>query len=262
MKLSFVTQLLICILLFAISTAAYAAEAAAQASVENSTEVSTVNLVLLRQQQIASQIKLQDPVWLKTSEGDWLALYREDETGKKLGTVLLIPDKGLESSQPGIISFLAKSLTRKGWSTLTISLPSETADSDALSQSILSASFKHLKQLKSGDIFLLLQGDQQNIFNRLPQITKGAVLLNLLADNKTKLPEAFKTSPIPLLDIIATRDRNMIKTAWQRRKNLAHSSQLPYRQLVFNGMNQKFSGMEQNLSRVISAWLNKNYEEE
>jgi hypothetical protein len=36
---------------------------------------------------------------------------------------------------------------------------------------------------------------------------------------------------------------------------------LKYRQLVFEGVNREFSGVEKGISRTISAWLKKQTEE-
>ncbi len=220
---------------------------------------------LKRQQQLALELEAQqssqDVIWLKTAGDASLALYRQDETGKRLGSLILVPDLGSEVGQSSLINYLAKSLTSKGWSTLSIAMPSQQTDTPTKDTALIAAAITSAQSQQNGDIYLVMLGRHQQTFNNLPETTKGLVLINLPTDKKSKLPSLLSTSTIPVLDIIATRDHFMKKASFQRRKNLAKSSNLKYRQLVFEGVNREFSGVEKGISRTISAWLKKQTEE-
>jgi len=224
-----------------------------------------VNPVLRRQQQLAERLKRKDPIWLKTPTQQRLALYHQDQTGKRLGTVILVADVGLQVGQPGLVSTLAKALPASGWSTLSITLPlpinheQQSTSPTTASIELLAAAIDTAQKTQPGDIYILFHGDHLNRFNQLSDsTTKGLILINLPATNKSELPTYLDSGNIAILDIVASRDRLMQNQAWQRRKNLAKSKQLPYRQLVFAGINKNFPSMENNLARIISAWLTHN----
>ncbi len=228
----------------------------------SNTETTLRDMELIRQQQIAQLLNQQDPVWLKNSKQDWLAVYHQDETGKRLGTIILITDIGLQVTQPGLITTLAKKLPSKGWSTMSLSLPLNRTDQNQANNAkeLLTAAIEKGLQTQPGDFYIVLQGNHQSLFEALPETVKGLVLINLPMSRKSNLPAALDTATIPILDIVATRDRLMNNKAWQRRKNLAVSKNLPYRQLVYDGIDKNFSGVENSLVRVVSAWLAKQNE--
>jgi len=230
------------------------------------TETPTINPILKKQQQLVSQLEAkqseQDAVWLKTTQGESLALFRQDETGQRLGTVILIPDLGAEVGQPGLINYLAKSLTTKGWSTLNIAITDSQNSADSKGSELITAAINSAQSQQNGDIYLILLGRHQATYSNLPQTTKGLILINLPTNRNTNLPDLLTSSTVPMLDIIGTRDHFMKKPSWIRRKNLAKSANLEYRQLVFEGVDREFSGIEKSLSRVISAWLKKQGDEE
>jgi len=68
-----------------------------------------------------------DQLMLKVEGAEVVSLYRDGQSGRLDGGVILLHDRGTHADWPGVIQTLRRELPRYGWSTLSIELPAAGA---------------------------------------------------------------------------------------------------------------------------------------
>jgi hypothetical protein len=72
---------------------------------------------------IAKQLTEEETKWLKVGESEFLGVFKSDNSGKTLGSILILPSPNSAPNSPGALNYLSNELSENGWNTLAISLP-------------------------------------------------------------------------------------------------------------------------------------------
>ena len=176
---------------------------------------------------------------LMTAEGEAFAIYLPDSSGKRLGAVVLLHDHHKHLLDPPFDD-LRRGLSRHGWDTLTIQLPTRRADENPLnwldrSKDHLNAAQDYLEGQESGPKVLLAQGSgallaTDWLFNATRDKVLGLIALSMdgSANEEPRLdgPRQLAKVNVPVLDIYATHDSPLVRLTAARR---AREAQRPPR---------------------------------
>ncbi|MFT5521501.1 MAG: hypothetical protein ACI9IA_002102 [Enterobacterales bacterium] len=72
---------------------------------------------------IAKQLTEGETKWLKVGKSEFLGIFKSDNSGKALGSILILPSPNSSPNTPGALNYLSNELSESGWHTLAISLP-------------------------------------------------------------------------------------------------------------------------------------------
>lgn len=75
---------------------------------------------------LKAQYPPEDLKKLQASSGEFTALWREDQSGKAFGAILIVPTDGQTANWPHTIDVLRTELPKGGWSTLSIDVRATT----------------------------------------------------------------------------------------------------------------------------------------
>ncbi len=232
------------------------------------------SIQLKRQQILATEIKQHEVIWLDTSIGKWLSLYHQDETGKRKGILIIVPDDHLGITQSATLDKLSLTAPQTGWSSWIIAMPHQqtnatikTAQKDKakrqeayakLKIEILQQAIKQVPTKDKTSIFVLLHGNNFQLFNKsILDNIHGVILLNLIDIKEQRLANLFSKLTLPILEIAGNKINQLPLEVLKHRKNVARSSDINYRQIIYPTADLNFSHLELILSRTITAWLNK-----
>jgi len=210
----------------------------------------TINIKL--EQKIAEALPEEQRIWLTLAEKKWLAIYRPLTTTGPFGTLVQLPEAGQLASQNKVLHQLSLSLIKKGWRSLSLTSPFK----ENITNKLVISAIAKAKEKLNGQIYLLLYGSN-NEWLKLSHLNSinGLILLNATFKD-TKNLQLLAQARKPILDIVGSRDRAISTSQLEHRKAMLKASGAPYRQLIFNGVDRNFKGLNPSLTRNISGWLN------
>lgn len=215
---------------------------------------------------------------IQLGEGELISLWHEEETPRKLGSVLLLPDWGNYPSSPEIIDPLRLELPKVGWETIAIVPPQSEQSSNLLLAE--QPDDEGTKSYKEG-LVLMLQAIEQAKSEQfgfqlvIAQGVMAAWILEVYQDGSYPLPDALiligsylpqpqrnkaiaqqiANLPRPVLDIFFTHNNNWVQSGAEPRRIAANKQQkLDYRQIQIDG-ERYWAETGTRTSKLIYGWL-------
>lgn len=228
-------------------------------------------------EQILSSLMLGQEVELQAGGVKFLALYAAPETKPVKGAVILIHGRGAHPAWPDVIEPLRVQLSELGWHTLSLQmpvLPNEAEDKD-----YVPLMPEVPLRIQTGVDYLKAKGIRKII---LSGHSTGATMASYyLATSRDPAVKAFviisggpgvpddvrmdsvrnftKIKNVKILDLCGGEDRKHVLTTIARRQELARQYQAnQYRIMKLRGADHFYRGKEDQLAKVIAAWLDKN----
>lgn len=208
---------------------------------------------------------------LQAAGGEFVALYRAHATPESRGAVLLLHDLGDNADSNRVVRPLRTGLPAGGWHTLSLQLPTVPSSAgtaawlarEAAIRERLQAGMAWLESRKVLNQAIVGVGDSGAIALRYaaagPPDTLQAVLLigsAAGADPDDADLEALAATDLPVLDLIAERDRDPVLAAAALRRRVARNKSLQgYRQIVIAGASPDFAALADSLVARVRAWL-------
>jgi pimeloyl-ACP methyl ester carboxylesterase len=215
-----------------------------------------------------------EAVWLEAGNSRFLALYTPSDAKLSLGGALILHDLGTHADWAEVIQPLRKHLTKHGWNSLALQLPTTDIKPDA-------ASRLGLMELASPRIQSAIDYFDPQQHPNLVVVGHGlgaAMALHHLAKQPDKRVNAIAiiglsidpdkaSDPVsqaigqietPILDLYGSRDLPaVLATAAKRRQIASANGREGYRQERINGADHFFTGMQSSLQQRIHAWLKR-----
>ncbi|MEW8029298.1 MAG: DUF3530 family protein [Candidatus Thiodiazotropha sp.] len=211
------------------------------------------------------------PVWLETESVRFLAIHRETSAVNRLGGAILLHDSGSHADWHEVINPLRRYLAERGWDTLSLQTPITDDPSDPvivkslidLSLPRIRAAIDYLTERQVGETVLIGHGLGARMamnFVTQPGSEIGATVaigVTMFADDEEDpVFLAIKGAETAILDLYGSRDLpSVIDSAPQRRATAVRNGRDRYRQVEVSGADHFFSGIQEELSNRVAAWL-------
>lgn len=227
-------------------------------------------------QRLTSRAVADEVIYLTTSGSEFIGLYNSTRNDKASGTVILAHGIGGHPDWPDVISPLRTQLTRFGWSTFAIQMPTLPVDEPITrygrtlitAQQRLKAAVEYLHAWGIEDIVLLGYGFGASQIASYLASEQDTERLNIKAFISISMPaqritrprlDIFKTISninIPILDIYAEHDLAELKIAADDRRLAARKSHSRgFRKIELQGADNHYLGTEEALLEQIQEWL-------
>ncbi|HFE38355.1 MAG TPA: DUF3530 family protein [Gammaproteobacteria bacterium] len=245
-------------------------------------------------QLLQNSVDAENIVWLNAGLPlKTLGLFQKAQ-GKRLGTVIILPDLNQHPDWPQITHPLRIKLSNYGWDTLSIQMPiKETNASLSQLENIyqiaaarITAAMAYLRKKRAENIIVLALRHSANIAirylaeNLTTREIRAIISISAFDSSWINSSPLLQKITIPFLDIIAQNDQPAVLRAAPKRLVSAHFSGLKqrspprtsrsakvnqlaknktgnlfYRQVVINGANPQFSNPPSTLIKTIRGWL-------
>ncbi len=233
---------------------------------------------LLREQRIAEQIEeailVGEPLYLNADGLEFLAIHTESNLSSVRGGAIILHGHGANPNWTDVVQPLRSGLPDGGWETLSLQLPVPAADApDGAVEALIPEA---LPRIRAG-VAYFQQRDIRNIVlvghslgarmgahylaaNPSREIRAfvavGMSVPGPSADDKTLV--AVQNIKIPVFDIYGSRDIDpVLHTADRRAAAARRGGNREYRQLEVPGADHFFSGMGDELTARVRAWLTR-----
>jgi len=182
------------------------------------------------------------------------ALLRPAYPPKK-GAVILLHDEHQHADWPLVISPLRKTLPKYGWTTLSLMIPPQNADTDMLLNQVKSA-LAYCDQNKLTRIVLLIYGRVGKQIQPVLALTskaKSSALILISVAWEDKLDDI---QHIPVMDLVGSKDfLPVLRAAKHRRQWMLRHGIRRYRQTLLAGADHEYAGNQHNVIRQVRGWL-------
>jgi hypothetical protein len=213
-------------------------------------------------------------IWLEAGEVRFLAIYSPSTAKNSLGGALVLHDWGTHADWNEVIRPLRLHLSKQGWDTLSLQLPTTEIRPDTRTEQHLleqaspriQAAIDHLSTQQQHGLVLIGHGlgaamilhhnaKQQN--RRIKAI--ASIGLSIPSDDEmSPAAQAIAQLQTPMLDLYGSRDlAPVIKSAALRHRIASINGREDYRQERVNGADHFFSGLQTSLTHRIHAWLKR-----
>ncbi len=215
-----------------------------------------------------------DVIWLESSGGRFPALYTASTKGLVKGGVLLVHDVAAHPDWPGVVHPLRSRLPDFGWHTLAMRAPAARySQSHLLVRGALEeggeqigAGLAHFKQQDVPNVVLLGYGwgavvAARYLADNPDSDVTAAVLISPVVPGGARLPLVswLEKITLPVFDVFGSRDLAMAKKdAPTRRRAGRGRDGVPYRQIMIDGADHAYSGLEDVLIKRVRGWLEVN----
>jgi len=225
--------------------------------------------------QIVDNLVVGDVAWLEIGDKKILGIYTEQTMDKPKGGVILMHGLGVHPDWNDVISPLRQDLPEHGWSTLSIQMPILGNDAGLkeyvpLMKEVperINAAVKYLNSQGISNIALLghstgatmgayyLAKDTVNAKKIRALIAIGTVAQKE-ADPEMDTLSFLEKIKIPVLDLYGSQDLEIVLETQDLRKAAAKRAKNKlYRQVKVMGANHFFTGLNDDLVRLIYSWL-------
>jgi pimeloyl-ACP methyl ester carboxylesterase len=222
---------------------------------------------------LAAKLSEGNPIWLEADSARFLGIFKKTPAAKHLGAAILLHDNGTHADWHEVINPLRRHLAERGWDTLSIQTPIDDAPSDpvsveallASSQPRIQAAVDFLTERKVDRIVLIGHGMgarmAMHFVTQSPDKIRGVVAIGMVMnpeDDQDPVSLAIEKSEIPILDLYGSRDHlEVVDTAPLRRAIALRNDRNRYRLVEVTGADHFFTGIQEELSHRVAAWLNK-----
>ena len=231
------------------------------------------------EQRVAEQL-LSGPaagevIRLRSAGGEYIALYTGYSTPQPQGAVVLVHGMGAHPDWPEVVGPLRKALPALGWATLSLQMPILPADGAIADYGLtvddagqrIRAAVQHLHDWSFLNIVVIGHSFgaatlAYTLADREMNNIKAFVGISMQAQQflspRLKLLKRLESISIPVLDIYGSRDiLEVRREAHDRRLAAQKNGNSAYRQMVIEGADHYFTGMNEVLIKRIQGWLMK-----
>jgi hypothetical protein len=219
--------------------------------------------------------KFGEAITLQQDGKPFGAIYTEQTTGKPKGALLIVPDLNRAADAPGVVTALATSVPRSGWSSLTLELPSVPADGSrsAYGKDIeaatkrVAAGLEFLRSKQAAAIVVLGHGLGATVNAVLLAQGSAKRVVGLVAvgwdlgDDLLPPLNALTTLEklkLPVLDIFGGRDFESVRAQAERRGVAVRKGQPDgYLRVEVRDANHEFKGLELFLVNRVRGWMER-----
>jgi pimeloyl-ACP methyl ester carboxylesterase len=213
-----------------------------------------------------------EAVWLNAGGDHFPAFYHQPLQETAQGAALILHGMGAHADWPEVISPLRLNLPAGGWATLSLQLPvlepgrPLNAYGNTVSRAAdrIRAAVKHLRDRNTTNIVIIGHGFGANTGAHF--LAEGGAGIQAfigigMQDYDFLYPRqewsAFLARiKIPILDILGSRDSSeVLQMAADRLREAEKRNPQPYQQIVIDGADRYFAGLEQILIARILDWL-------
>lgn len=224
--------------------------------------------------QIVDGLVVGDAEWLKAGGREFLAIYAEQTGREAKGAVILLHGIGVHPDWPDVIHPLRVELPEHGWSTLSLQMPVLPNDAGIKDYPPL---FDEVPaRIDAGVAFLrargirniVLVGHSLGALMGAYYLSRGGapairafVAIGIGGygkDPRTDTPALLEKIRIPVLDLFGGRDLEHVRrTAKARTAAARRADNRGYRQVVVEGADHFFRGLEDDLVKRVWGWLER-----
>ena len=227
------------------------------------------------EEQIVPSLLVGEAVTLKADGTDFLGLYAENSNDKAFGGLLIVHGIGVHPAWPDIIDPLRMQLPEHGWHTLSIQMPilaneAEGKDYVPLMDEVpsrIQAGVDFLKGKGINNIVIVAHslGTAMSGFylaGKPDPAVRGYIAISMPQfsfDKRFDNTQHMAAIKIPLLDIYGSLDLDsVVNTAKARAMAAGKVGNKQFSQDKIDGANHFFSGMQEDLVKLVRGWLLKN----
>ncbi|MFQ5660008.1 MAG: DUF3530 family protein [Gammaproteobacteria bacterium] len=226
---------------------------------------------------LSQRLDQRELIQLNGGGRQFLGLYHEQTTEKAQGAAIIVHSMGEHPDWPEVIAPLRKKLPDLGWTTLSLQmpvLPPGTALADygkTLGEGgrRIQSAIQYLKGRKFLNIviigysfgaavvadFLAASGNRYNNVKAFVGISMQA---QEFLNPRLKLLARLENIALPVLDIYGSRDfDNVLRQVDDRRLAGRRKGGRDYQQIMIEGADHYFTGLDEFLVRHIRGWLDK-----
>lgn len=227
------------------------------------------------QEQIVPSLLVGEAETLKADGTEFLGLYAENSNDKALGGLLIVHGIGVHPAWPDIIDPLRMQLPEHGWHTLSIQMPILANEAEA--KDYVPLMDEAPLRIQAGVDFLKGKGINNIVIvahslgtamsgyylaSKPDPAVRGYIAISMpqfsfdKRFNNTLHMAAIK---IPVLDIYGSQDLDSVLSAAKARASAANKAgNKKFDQDKVDGANHFFSGMQDDLVKLVRGWLLKN----
>lgn len=230
---------------------------------------------LSREQRISEGLEAMisegKPVWLEADSVRFLGIHRQTSASRRLGGVILLHDNSTHADWHEVINPLRRHLTERGWDTLSIQIPITDDPSDpATVRALLASSLPRIKAAidfhatQQIDALALIGHGMgarmaMNFISQAGNKIAATVVIGVpmnTDDDQDPVFLAIKEANIPILDLYGSRDHAVVVDSAPFRRAIAvRNGRDRYRLEEIAGADHFFSGIQEELSNRVAAWL-------
>ncbi len=226
-------------------------------------------------QQLAEEQASADAYWLKSGSAQFLALYRQQQGRQVRGAVILLHGMGAHPNWPDVIKPLREALPELGWATLSLQMPvlspaEPVADyGRSLDEATrrIESGIKQLKDWNYSNIVIIgysfggalaANALSSKDFSDISAFVAISIQAQAFLNPRLKLLKSLEGLKLPVLDIYGSRDMLEISDAVHDRRLAARKgSNDAYQQMIIEGADHYYTGVEDVLIKRIQGWLQK-----
>jgi len=215
-----------------------------------------------------------EAVWLTAGSDRFPGIYSQQLSEKAQGAALILHGMGEHPDWPEVIAPLRLQLPEHGWATLSILLPvlesgeplSAYGETITRASSRIGAAVRYLRDKKFLNIVIIGQsfGATAGAYYLAGSGTGIQAFVGISMQDydflqpRLDLNNTLSHIDIPILDLYGGRDYNeVLRLAEQRRLEAKKLNRRQYQQIVIDGADHNFAGLENVMIRRIRGWLDK-----
>lgn len=234
-----------------------------------------------REQALAQQIEsgldasgLTEAVRIAAAGTEFLGLFHPAGGREKRGAAVILPDVDRHPDWPTVVRPMRLGLPAGGWATLSVQLPllapgtERAAFGDSIEAGVerARAAVEYLRGREHTPVVLIGHGLGAIVALRC---ATGADACGAAAVALVSVPEGSVLDPpaevaawlqalhLPVLDVYGSRDLDAVVRGGPRRTAAGGAGGAPFRQLIVDGADHEFSGIDDLLVRYLRGWLDQ-----
>lgn len=222
--------------------------------------------------QIVDALVVGNAQWLETGGQKFLGIYTQDQSGNPKGSAIILHGIGVHPDWPDVVYPLRSELPNYGWATLSIQMP--ILPNEATLKDYIPLLKEAAPRIQAAQAFLKTQSDGPIVIiahslggsmatAALKEIgvdgVRGLVVIGMSSsdlDPQLNTTAEIAMLAVPIYDLTGSRDLDEVVAATTARaaamRSTGHSQ---YRQMIVEGADHFFVGVDDELVRNVRGWL-------